>query len=177
MNLRALFQRRSPRALPQPEVLSALPYQAAHDLACGRDPEQERVRRLSEKARLPVRHRPYDPAAGAAYDATRRPAPARAVQTAPPVFCLEFGAAPDEARMAAGAAAPELTLMVYDDERIPDHVLEEEAGRPAVDTEMLEAPATADGEEALMAILSAELRGAVGRAATRARSTPLHGAA
>ncbi|MBZ9751804.1 hypothetical protein K7W42_13145 [Deinococcus sp. HMF7604] len=228
MNLRALFQRRPPPTLPRPDVLSALPYQAAHDLACGRDPAQERARRQAEKAGLPVRYRPADPVAGAAYDASRRapPAratPARAVQEAPPVFCLDFGAAVeaggvpgaavpgpalpaalaydedcipdhvlevDEVQTGVYAAAPGpvlsaatapepvlLTAVAYDEDRIPDHVLEEEAGRPAAEAEAFEAPALLGSEEALMAILSAELRGAVGRAATRARTTPLHGAA
>lgn len=193
---------RQPRrtALPDGTTLASCSYQAAHDLACGLDPAQESARRQAEKAALPVRHRPYTPAGRAAYDASlaapSRPVPARpapkAVPLAPPVFCMDFAPAGHQGVLNPGPEVLhdepiDLSVLVGED-CIPDDLLEAEAARESemqggIQDEDLyreeEAPLSAAerGEQALLAALSSELRGAVAQAAQRARAGRLPGAA
>lgn len=192
MNFFQSLRFRSPQPrrsrLPDSATLASCSYQEAHDLACGLDPQRERARRQAEKAALPVRHRPYTAAGRAAQGASLAQPPQEAAPAAPPVFCMDFALAegtPAPLSAAPQAGLPDLAALSSEEDRIPDHVLEaaaEREGEGLLDENPyfeLEEPLSAAerDEQVLLASLSSELRGAVARAAQRAREGTLPGAA
>ncbi|ABW35011.1 hypothetical protein Dgeo_2968 (plasmid) [Deinococcus geothermalis DSM 11300] len=188
-NLRRSRRPRRSR-LPDSTTLASCSYQEAHDLACGLDPQRERKRRQAEKAALPVRHRPYTAAGRAAQGASLAQQPQAAAPAAPPVFCMDFAPAeadspPAPLSATPQAGPPDLAALSGEEDRIPNHVLEAAAKRegegfldedPYFELEEPRSAAERD-EQVLLASLTSELRGAVARAAQRAREGAGHGAA